>query len=144
MSKPQLTNFHPLKLTLCNQLMISRHAIAFFGQLPTLEELLDPTEEREMGECPAFEGCDKAIANEVHREIAVASGEIIEIDSDFDDDNSVAASHHMDRSTASNLKLDECNMVIYSFHNFVNFVLYYNEKKNLMLDSPLQNDSSQY
>ncbi|KAG2067901.1 hypothetical protein BDR04DRAFT_1104285 [Suillus decipiens] len=36
---------------------------------------------------PAFEGGDKAIADEVRREIAVASGGIIGIDSDSDDDD---------------------------------------------------------
>ncbi|KAG2101876.1 uncharacterized protein F5147DRAFT_776530 [Suillus discolor] len=65
-----------------------------FGQLPTLDELLDPAEERDMGEFPAFEGGDKAIADEVHREVTIASGEVIETDSDDDNDNddSVAAS----------------------------------------------------
>ncbi|KAG2062604.1 hypothetical protein BDR04DRAFT_1123830 [Suillus decipiens] len=57
--------------------------------VPTLEELLDPAEEREIGEGPAFEGGDKAIADEVRHEIAVARSEIIEIDSD--DDDSAAA-----------------------------------------------------
>ncbi|KAG2076030.1 hypothetical protein BDR04DRAFT_1090855 [Suillus decipiens] len=40
-----------------------------------------------MGEFPAFEGGDKAIADEVRREVTIASGEVIEIDSDDDDDD---------------------------------------------------------
>ncbi|KAG1888359.1 hypothetical protein F4604DRAFT_1613895 [Suillus subluteus] len=43
---------------------------------------------------------------------------------------------------ASNLRLDACNMVIHSFHstyyhNFVYFVLNYDEKNYLTLDRPL-------
>ncbi|KAG2150336.1 uncharacterized protein EDB93DRAFT_1103554 [Suillus bovinus] len=93
-----------------------------FGQLPTLEELFDPTEEREVGEYPAFEleGGDKAIADERPHQ---SHGQIFSI-------------------CAGNSKLDACNMVIHSFHstyhhNFVNFMLNYNEKKYLMLDRPL-------
>lgn len=62
-----------------------------FGQLPTLDKLLDPVEERDMGEFPAFKGGDKAIADEVRREVAIASGEVIEIDSDDDDDDDDSA-----------------------------------------------------
>ncbi|KAG2033937.1 hypothetical protein BDR03DRAFT_1094037 [Suillus americanus] len=63
-----------------------------FAQLLTLDELLDPAEERDMGEFPAFEGGDKAISDEVRREVAIASGDVIEIDSDDDDNDSAAAS----------------------------------------------------
>jgi len=40
-----------------------------------------------MGEFSAFAGGDKAIADEVRHEIAIANGEVIDIDSDDDDDN---------------------------------------------------------
>jgi hypothetical protein len=40
-----------------------------------------------MGESSAFEGGDKAIADEVRREIAVAYGKVIDVDSDDDDDD---------------------------------------------------------
>lgn len=74
-----------------------------FGQLPTLNELLDPVEERDMGEFPAFEGGDKAIADEVRREVAIASGEVIEIDSDDDDDDDDSAAVSITRTDLLNL-----------------------------------------
>jgi len=58
-----------------------------FGKLPSVDELLDPAEEREMVEFSAFEGGDKAIADEVRREIAIANSEVIDVDSDDDDGN---------------------------------------------------------
>ncbi|KAG2074932.1 hypothetical protein BDR04DRAFT_1140477 [Suillus decipiens] len=53
-----------------------------FGTLLTIDKILDPAEERDNGDLPNFEGGDQAIADEVRREIAVANGEVIEIDSD--------------------------------------------------------------
>ncbi|OAX39496.1 hypothetical protein K503DRAFT_769445 [Rhizopogon vinicolor AM-OR11-026] len=43
------------------------------GELPSVDELLEPAEERDMGEFSAFEGGDKAIADEVRREIAITN-----------------------------------------------------------------------
>ncbi|KAG1851585.1 hypothetical protein DFJ58DRAFT_728803 [Suillus subalutaceus] len=66
-----------------------------FGRLLTLDELLDPAEERDMGEFPTFEGGDKVIADEFCHEVTITSGEVIKIDSDNDsdnDDDSAAAS----------------------------------------------------
>ena len=55
------------------------------GQPFTLEELLDPTEEREIGEClNIVDGGDMEIVSMVQAE---ARGDIEEIDSDSDDDN---------------------------------------------------------
>ena len=57
-----------------------------FGRVPTLDELLDPVEEQEVGEpMHAFEG-DEDIVAQVHREQAIEHGEIIEIPSDDDED----------------------------------------------------------
>ena len=57
-----------------------------FGRVPTLNELLDPVEEQEVGEpMHAFEG-DEDIVAQVHREQAIEHGEIIEIPSDDDED----------------------------------------------------------
>lgn len=58
-----------------------------FGTLPTIDELLDPAEERDKGEFSAFEGGDSSIADTVRHEIAVANGEVIKVDSDDDDDD---------------------------------------------------------
>ncbi|KAG2743487.1 hypothetical protein P692DRAFT_20745443 [Suillus brevipes Sb2] len=60
-----------------------------FGTLPTIDELLDPAEERDKGEFSAFEGGDSSIADMVRHEIAVANGEVIEVDSDEDDNDEV-------------------------------------------------------
>ncbi|KAG2159188.1 uncharacterized protein EDB93DRAFT_1325221 [Suillus bovinus] len=57
----QLSSIEADLMQSVNDLKAHNH---IFGQLPTLEELLDPTEEREVGEYPAFEGGDKAIADE--------------------------------------------------------------------------------
>jgi hypothetical protein len=58
-----------------------------FGKLPTVDELLDPAEERDMGELLAFEGGDRAIADEVRHEIVVANSEVINVDDDDDGDS---------------------------------------------------------
>jgi len=50
-------------------------------------------------EFSAFEGGDSSIADEVRREIAIANGEVIEVDSDDDDDEvgpSVTCKHILD------------------------------------------------
>ena len=58
---------------------------------PTLEDLVDPIEECEIGDLPyRFEGGDTEIVAEVWHEMAVAWGEIIELndsDDNSDDDN---------------------------------------------------------
>ena len=56
-----------------------------FGELQTIDKILDPAEERDMGEFLEFEGGDKAIADEVRREIAIANGEVINVDLDDED-----------------------------------------------------------
>ncbi|KAG1848689.1 hypothetical protein F4604DRAFT_1935290 [Suillus subluteus] len=43
---------------------------------------IHPAEERENGDLLNFEGGDQAIADKVRHEIAVANGEVVEIDSD--------------------------------------------------------------
>lgn len=61
-----------------------------FGTLLTVDELLDPVEERDSGDLESdHDGSIKGIADEVRREMAIANGEIIEIedeDDDVDDD----------------------------------------------------------
>jgi len=67
-----------------------------FGKLPTIDELLDPAEERDMGESPTFEGGDEEIADAVCREVAVSNDEVINVDSDdgnSDDDDDTPVSH---------------------------------------------------
>jgi hypothetical protein len=58
------------------------------GCPPTFEELVNPIEEREVGDSPyRFEGGDAEIVAEVWHEIAVARGEVIELDdSDSEDE----------------------------------------------------------
>jgi len=48
-----------------------------------LEDLVDPEDEREVGESPyEFKGGDDEIVDEVRHKMAVERGEIIEVDSD--------------------------------------------------------------
>jgi hypothetical protein len=56
------------------------------GELLTIDQLLDPAEERDIGNFSAFESGDKAIADEVCHEIAAVNGEVIDVDSDSDGD----------------------------------------------------------
>ncbi|KAJ8584374.1 hypothetical protein M405DRAFT_866278 [Rhizopogon salebrosus TDB-379] len=56
-----------------------------FGKLPTVDEILDPADEREMGESSRFEGGD--IADEVCA-LAVANAQVTDkVDSDSNDDD---------------------------------------------------------
>jgi len=59
-----------------------------FGVPPTVDELLDPAEEREVEDSP-FDSQDpvKAVADVVRHEIAIADGRVMEIESDDDDDS---------------------------------------------------------
>jgi hypothetical protein len=41
-----------------------------FGELPSLDEFLEPVEEQKVGDSLAFEGGDKAIVAAVKREMA--------------------------------------------------------------------------
>ncbi|KAG1731309.1 hypothetical protein EDD22DRAFT_852902 [Suillus occidentalis] len=53
---------------------------------PTVEELLDPVEEREVGGHDyEFPGGDKDIVEEVQRQMAIERGDIIEVDSDSEE-----------------------------------------------------------
>ena len=59
-----------------------------FDTLPTLNEVLDPPEEVEIREIEVFSSGEKGeqeIVDAVHHEMAVARGEVIEIDSDEED-----------------------------------------------------------
>ncbi|KAG2359129.1 hypothetical protein BDR07DRAFT_1488639 [Suillus spraguei] len=55
-----------------------------FGTLLTIDELLDPAEEKDKGEFSTCDGGESSIADEVCREILVANGGVIEVDSDDD------------------------------------------------------------
>jgi hypothetical protein len=65
-----------------DDLVKQRHII---GPPPTLEDLVDPIEEREVGDLLyTFEGGDAKIMAEVLHEMAVAQGKVIELDDDDD------------------------------------------------------------
>jgi hypothetical protein len=56
------------------------------GSPPTLEDLVDPVEEREIGDSPyRFEGGDAEIVAVVQHEMAVARGDVIELEDSEDD-----------------------------------------------------------
>ncbi|KAH0830248.1 hypothetical protein J3R83DRAFT_1608 [Lanmaoa asiatica] len=58
-----------------------------FGEPPTLDQFLEPTEEHEIGQSLRFEGGDTAIAAAVTQEIAEKNSEVIEVDSDNEDED---------------------------------------------------------
>ena len=62
--------------------------------LPSVDEVIEPPEERDLPE-PALDGGVEVIADEVRREMAIANGDMIEIDGDDDDvDNDDAGSEY--------------------------------------------------
>ena len=65
------------------ELLKSRNRI--FGEIPTVEELLNPVEEREQEE-PVTDGSVKGIIEHVRREAAEANGEVVEADESGGDD----------------------------------------------------------
>ena len=57
-----------------------------FGEPPTMEDLIQPPEERD-GDVEEIEACDEVeIVAEIKRRISIESGEIIEVESDSDAD----------------------------------------------------------
>ena len=59
-----------------------------FGELLTADEMLDPPEEREDGDSDQYDGHTDvvmAIMEEVHNEMSIEKGEIIEVQSDNED-----------------------------------------------------------
>ncbi|OJA17815.1 hypothetical protein AZE42_08390 [Rhizopogon vesiculosus] len=57
-----------------------------FGEPPSLDEFLEPAEEQGVGDSLEFEGGDKAIVAAVKQELAERAGEVIEIESDEEED----------------------------------------------------------
>ena len=54
-----------------------------FGDMPSLEDLLDPAEEKEIGDSPyQFEGADAEIVAEVYHQMAVYKHNIVDVDSE--------------------------------------------------------------
>ncbi|KAH9004093.1 hypothetical protein EDB86DRAFT_2825996 [Lactarius hatsudake] len=60
-----------------------------FGELPTVEELTDPVQEREVSEDSpyAFPGGDKDIVGQVLHEGRVQHGEVVEVEDNDDEDD---------------------------------------------------------
>ena len=63
------------------------------GPPPTLEDLVNPIEEQEVGNSPyRFEGGDAEIIAEVRNEMAVARGKVIEVDLDSENEGDAVPS----------------------------------------------------
>jgi len=60
------------------------------GKLSSVDEIIEPPEERDLPES-ILDGGVKVIADEVRREMAIANGEIIDIDEDDEDDEDDAS-----------------------------------------------------
>jgi len=68
---------------MCTQIPMHYQANCIFGQPCTLNKLLDPAEEQEIGEkLYSFEGGDADIIEMVQEEIGLGRGDVEEIDSD--------------------------------------------------------------
>ncbi|KAF9226429.1 hypothetical protein BS17DRAFT_765414 [Gyrodon lividus] len=83
---PQLKSTENKLMQSVNVLKSCNH---IFNTPPTLDELLDPSEEAKICEMDLFtigEKGEKEIVEMVEHEMAVARGEVIEIDSDEDED----------------------------------------------------------
>ncbi|KAI6118120.1 hypothetical protein F5141DRAFT_1211989 [Pisolithus sp. B1] len=81
---PQLT---VLEEALTESIQILKSQKRILGPLPTLDEILHPKEEQEIGESQyQFEGGDAEIVAMVQHELAVEWGEIVEIQSDDEDE----------------------------------------------------------
>ncbi|KAF9247196.1 hypothetical protein BU15DRAFT_70035 [Melanogaster broomeanus] len=82
---PQLSD---AETTLMTSITALQQRNRIFGEPLSLEEILDPAEEREIGSSGSGAGVatDKAIAALVRWEMAAAHGDVIEVDSDSDDD----------------------------------------------------------
>jgi hypothetical protein len=82
-SAPQVTTLEKDLMDSVAELHKRRRII---GKPPSLEDLLDPIEEKEVEDSPyRFEGGDAEIVAEVHHQMAVEHGEIIEVDSEDED-----------------------------------------------------------
>ena len=92
---PQLDEAEKLLIDSVEELVRRKRII---GPPPTIEDLVNPIEEHEIGDSPyQFEGGDIEIVAEVKREMAVKSGEVIELDdsdSDPGDDEDNLPSRH--------------------------------------------------
>ncbi|KAI6101105.1 hypothetical protein EDD16DRAFT_1716677 [Pisolithus croceorrhizus] len=76
-----------LKESLSNSILILKSCNQIFGPPPTIDEILDPKEEKEVGESQyTFKGGDAEIAAVVWHELALKQGEIVEVESDTEDE----------------------------------------------------------
>ncbi|KAI6110316.1 hypothetical protein EDD16DRAFT_1522324 [Pisolithus croceorrhizus] len=81
---PQLV---ALKESLSNSILILKSHNWIFGPPPMIDEILDPKEEKEVGESQyMFEGGDAEVAAVVQHELALKQGEIVEVESDAEDE----------------------------------------------------------
>jgi hypothetical protein len=105
-SIPPMTQSHALEAELMDCVVELKRRNRIFGSIPSLDDLLDPTEEQEIGDMPYwFEGGDAEIVAQVHHEQAIERGEVVEVDSDSegDDDDDPPA----DLSTAEIIRMCE-------------------------------------
>ena len=86
LSLPKPAQLETLEQDLMDSVKILKDKNCIFGTLPSINELLDPLEERENldTEVELLEN-DAAIIAEVRRQEAVRNGDVIEVDSDNED-----------------------------------------------------------
>ena len=86
---PKPTQFVAVESEVLESIRYLRDRNRIHGPLPSVDEVIEPPEERNLPE-PVLDGCVEVIADEVRREMAIANGDVIEIDgddNDVDDDN---------------------------------------------------------
>ncbi|KAJ8589440.1 hypothetical protein M405DRAFT_862157 [Rhizopogon salebrosus TDB-379] len=84
---PPLTQLTTLEDEVTTSLQDLKARNRIFGELPSLDEFLEPVEEQKFGDSLAFEGGDKAIVAAVKREMAEKVDEVIEVESAEDEDS---------------------------------------------------------
>ncbi|KAF9221517.1 hypothetical protein BS17DRAFT_711091, partial [Gyrodon lividus] len=113
-----------------------------FGTPPTLLELLDPPEEKEIRQGPLLEAnrSDEAIMDAVHQEMAASKHDVIEVESDDEDDPADPPITHANVMVMCQL-LEPRNMVmsrrsLLCHIIFINFVVSSDARSFLVLNRP--------
>jgi hypothetical protein len=86
MCRPPLAQLTAIENEVATSLKDLKSRNRIFGEPPSLNDFLEPAEEQEVGDSLEFEGGDKDIVAAVKQELAERVGEVIEIESDEEED----------------------------------------------------------
>jgi hypothetical protein len=82
--RPPLAQLTALENEVATSIQDLKTRNRIFGEPPSVDEFLEPAEEQQVGE--SFEGGDEAIITVVKQEMAEKAGQVIEVESDEEDD----------------------------------------------------------